>query len=426
MNKKILALILALAMALSLLTGCGASTKGGDGSAAAQQPDERTQAIMTALAQAVPEEAEKDVVSFLTDGALNKDSVIMTLGGKDVTAGYYLFWMGRELSSMNMYYQQYGQTLKLDEEFGEGQTVQDYLHSAAENYVRTYCTIEQKAEENGLKLSAEQEKDLADYMSGLDEASVTYYGTTLKDQEATYKQNLLNSVLKDHLTGTGEISATDETMADYIADNGIANCRYVLFPVQESEDKKANKKADKEQKKKAQAAYEELSKLSGDELVKKFQEYQKQNSDGNTEEFSFNSSSTINEGFRAKVLELKENEVGITDKTDFGYFVLLRLPVDVEPLKSEYLEKAYNDMLTKWGDEAELKTTAEYDKLDEKAVCEKLMELQNTMNTAAQSAAETYDAAQAAADASAEGSAAPELEAAAEQEPEAAAEASAS
>jgi hypothetical protein len=322
-----------------------------------------------------------------------------------------------------MYYLQYGQALKLDEEFSEGQTAMDYIHDAAENYVRTYTTIEQKAEENGLKLSAEQEKELANYMSGLDEASVTYYGTTLEDQEATYKQNLLNSVLKDHLTETGELTATDETMADYISDNGIANCRYILFPLQNGEDEKANKKADKEQKKKAQAAYDELSKLSGDELLTKFQEYQKQNQDGSTEEFSFNSTSTINEDFRSTVLGLKENEVGITDKTSFGYFVLLRLPVDVEPLKSEYLESAYNDMLTKWGEEAELKTTAEYDKLDEKAVCEKLIEMQNTMNTAAQTAAQEYDDAQDAAEgsASAEGSAPEEEAAAAQQESEASA-----
>jgi hypothetical protein len=123
------------------------------------------------------------------------------------------------------------------------------------------------------------------------------------------------------------------------------------------------------------------------------------------------------------VLGLKENEVGVTDKTSFGYFVLLRLPVDVEPLKSEYLESAYNDMLTKWGEEAELKTTAEYDKLDEKAVCEKLIEMQNTMNTAAQTAAQEYDDAQAAAEgsASAEGSAPEEEAAAAQQESEASA-----
>jgi parvulin-like peptidyl-prolyl isomerase len=270
----------------------------------------------------------------------------------------------------------------LDGEFSEGQTTADYLKSSAEQAAKTYYAIESEAEEQKITLTKEQEKQLEDYVNSLDATSVAYYGTTAEDQRTTFKQNLLSEGLNKKLTDSGEIAATDENLAQYVKDQGLYNCRYILYDVAED----ADEKTDKEQKEKAQAAYDELSKLSGEEQLKKFQEYQKQNHDGNTDEFSFNPTSTINEDFRAKVESMKVGELGMTDKTSFGYFVLLRLDVDTESLKEEYLQKAYNDRLTQWAEEAEAKPTAEMDKLDVKAVCTKLLELQNSINDAAQAA----------------------------------------
>lgn len=397
MNKRIFALILALAMALSLLTGCNSGKSGDASASAATDPaDEQTKLIMEAVAQVIPEEAQADVVSYLTDGAVKADTVILKAGDKDVTAGYYLFWLGRELSSVSSYFSQYGMTMDLDQEFSEGQSLLDYLKEQSLSAVKTYCAIEQKAEEKGVKLSAEQEKQLEEYVASLDTASVTYYGTTVEDQRATYTQNLLSDALNGKLKETGELNVTDETMADYVRDNGYYNCRYLLFEVAQD----ADEKTDAEQKAKAQAAYDELSKLSGEEQLKKFQEYQKENPDGNTDEFQFDPSSTIDEGFRAKVEGMEENELGMTDKTNFGYFVLLRLPVDTEPLKENYLSEAYSNLVKQWVEELPVEETEEMKKLDQKAAATKLLELQSSMNDAAQKAVAAADAS------SAEGSAA--------------------
>ena len=397
MNKKFIALILALAMALSLLTGCNSGKSGDASASAATDPaDEQTKLIMEAVAQVIPEEAQADVVSYLTDGAVKADTVILKAGDKDVTAGYYLFWLGRELSSVSSYFSQYGMTMDLDQEFSEGQSLLDYLKEQSLSAVKTYCAIEQKAEEKGVKLSAEQEKQLEEYVASLDTASVTYYGTTVEDQRATYTQNLLSDALNGKLKETGELNATDETMADYVRDNGYYNCRYLLFEVAQD----ADVKTDAEQKAKAQAAYDELSKLSGEEQLKKFQEYQKENPDGNTDEFQFDATSTIDEGFRAKVEGMEENELGMTDKTSFGYFVLLRLPVDTETLKETYLSEAYSNLVKQWVEELPVEETEEMKKLDQKAAATKLLELQSSMNDAAQKAVAAADAS------SAEGSAA--------------------
>ncbi len=394
MKNKFLALILALAMALTLLTGCsGGGAAAAD--ASAEPMDEQTKAIMEAVTEVIPQEAKDDVVNFLTNGALTADTVVMKAGGLDVTAGYYLFWLGREMSSMNSYYSQYGMTMDLDEEFTEGKSVLAFLQDMALRSVKTYYAIEKKATEKGLKLTAEQEKDLEDYIAGLDSASLAYYGTTVEDQRTTYTQNLYNRALNDALKESGELEASDETMADYVKDNGLYNCRYILFDVASD----ADEATDKEQKEKAQAAYDELSKLEGDALLEKFQEYQKNNADGNTSEFQFDPSSSIDADFRAKVEGMAENELGMTDKTSFGYFVLLRLPVDIESLKETYLSEAYSNMLDQWAEELEVEDTEAMQKLDAKAAATKLLELQESMNSAAQAAA-------AAADASAAGSAA--------------------
>lgn len=412
MKKRIFALILALAMALSLLTGCNSGSAAADSSAAASvdPADEANQAILEAAAGAIPEEAKSDIVSYLTDGALKANSVVMKAGDIDITAGYYLFWLGRELNNMNMFYQQYGQTLDLGSEFSEGKTVAQYLQTSAEQMVRTYTAIEVQSKEKGVKLSEAQEKQLEEYVSSLEPTAVSYYGTTLEDQRTTYAQNLLHDALNDYLKENGELAVTEDGMADYVKEKGYYNCRYILFQVEENadestDDKEQKKKAadsDKEQKKKAQAAYDELSKLEGDAQLEKFKEYQKENPDGNTNEFGFDATTSIDEGFRAKVQSLKEGELGMTDKTSFGYFVLLRLPVDTSSLEQTYLEERFNTMLTEWTDALDLQETEEMKKLDVTAVCTKLLALQDDMNKAAA-------AVSAAADASASGAAAEEI-----------------
>ncbi len=385
MYKRILALLLSLSMALCLLTGCSTSSADSSADASVQAGDPAdgdNQAVMEAINAAIPDEAKKDVISYLTDGALNKDSTILTVNGDNVKASYYLFWLARELNNLNLFYTQYGMPLDLSSEFREGKTIAQYLQESAENGVKTYYSIEQKAEEEGLELTDEEKAAVESYVAGLDDASVIYYGTTLEDQRTTYSQNQLNSELNAHLTETGELSATEETIQDYIKDNGYYNCRYILFQVAED----ASEEDDAAQKEKCQQAYDELSKLEGDALLAKFQEYQKDNPDGNTDEFTFDSTTSLTEGFREKLAELKEGELGMTDKTSYGYFTLLRLPVDTESVKSDYLQSAYHDMVSGWADGAEVKNTAEFDKLDVTAVCTKLLELQNLMNDAAQNA----------------------------------------
>ena len=75
MLKRILAGGLAVVMACSLFTGCGSS--GASSSAGALT--------------AIPEEAKKDVVSYLTDGAITSEETVMTVNGVEIPASAYFY-----------------------------------------------------------------------------------------------------------------------------------------------------------------------------------------------------------------------------------------------------------------------------------------------------------------------------------------------
>lgn len=383
MNKRIFALVLSVCMALSLLTGCGSSSSG-DSSVSGD--------ASTAVSAEIPAEALEDVVSYLTDGALTSDTVVMTVGGTDVTADYYLYQLAYSANMMNLTYQYYyGTDIDLSMEVSEGQTAAQYVQNAADSTVKGYFALEQQAAEMGVALTDEEQESIDSYQFSSDANDLLYYSTTASAMTHLYQQYSLSSSLQELLYGEGgELAPTEETIQDYISSNGLYNCRYILCQVSED----ATEEEDAAAKQKCQDIYDELSQLEGEELLAKFQEYQAENPDGNTDEFSFNDSSSLTDGFREKLAELEIGQLGMTDKTGYGYFTLLRLDVDTDSVKEDYISSSYAAQMSEWGEAAECTTTEAYDKIDPLSFYENLTALQSTIDA--------YEAAQTAAESSAE------------------------
>lgn len=347
MKKRIVALLLCVGMVLGMLTGCGELT------------DEQK-----------VEKAQKDVVSYLTNRKLKKDTVVMKVGDQELTAQYYLYWMAYTLSQMSTYYSYFGYELDLDEEISEGVTMADSVREMAEDNAVNYMLMEMKAGELGVALSEEMAANKEEYIAAQDERNVLYFCSTIEDQGRIYEQYQLGAALREKFYGAGgDREATDETLKDYVKDNGIYNCRYILCQPEDSEDKASVAEA----KAQCKAYYKELKKLKGDEQLARFMEIQAEaNADGNTEEYSFRDSDSLVDGFRETLAELEIGELGMSGKTDYGYFTILRLDVDMTSVLEEYNASDFSAQMEEWREAAEITHETAYEKIETKTFFENL------------------------------------------------------
>ncbi len=396
MSKKLLALLLALAMMLSLLTGCGDSS-----APAAEEEDAASDAAEDETAEdasveedasaeeeepaltEVPAEAYDDVVAYLTDGAITKDDVVITVDGLDIPAGVYFNWLSTCYMNMAYNYYYYGATLDVTEVLDEatGTTVADYFVDQAGMLAEMYTLVGQKAREAGLTLTEEQTTELEGLGDTYTADILLYYATTLEALEQTYIDSQLVLTLRDHLYGEGgELEPTQETLADYCSASGCYNCRYILQRTDELEEDDTEGRAAKQQQ--AQELYDQLKEVSADELETKFAELQAEyNDDGNTDPFTFDETSSLVSGFREKLAEMEEGEIGLTEETDYGYFVILRLPYDLDSLKDTYIEQAYNTQITEWMDSADIQMSDALVNLDAVACLQRMVDLQTAANS---------------------------------------------
>lgn len=415
MSKKLTALLLALAMMLTMLTGCSgteapAADETEDPAASdegtAEEDAESTEDAEDAEAadtedeglvlEEIPQEAYDDPISYVTDGAIKKDDVVATVNGLEVKADLYFNWLSTVYMNMAYNYYYYGMELNVNEVLDEenGTTVADYFVNQAAMMAQMYTLVREKAKDAGLDLTDEQKEELAGLSEEYTTESTMYYITTMEGMQQAYTDTQLIIAFRDHLYGEGgELEPTEDTLADFVTENGNYNCRYILQRTDELEEDDTEGRAAKQQQ--AQDLYDQLLEVPADELEAKFIELQAEyNDDGNTEEFTFDATTSLVSGFREKLAELEDGQIGLTEETDYGYFVVLRLPVDLDSVETTYIEDAYNTVITEWMDNAETELSGALISLDAKACFEKLIALQTVISNelSAQTEAETAEA----------------------------------
>ena len=407
MSKKLTALLLALAMMLTMLSGCsGTDAPAADETeepAASDENAESTQDAETAdtedaglVLEEIPQEAYDDPISYVTDGAIKKDDVVATVNGLEVKADLYFNWLTTVYVNMAYNYYYYGMELDVNEVLDEenGTTVADYFVDQAAMMAQMYTLVREKAKDAGLDLTDAQKEELAGLSENYTAESTMYYITTVEGMQQAYTDSQLIITLRDHLYGEGgELEPTEDTLADFVSANGNYNCRYILQRTDELEEDDTEGRAAKQQQ--AQDLYDQLLEVPADELEAKFIELQAEyNDDGNTEEFAFDATTSLVSGFREKLAEMEDGQIGLTEETDYGYFVILRLPVDLDSVKDTYVDEAYNTVITEWMDNAETELSGALISLDAEACFEKLIALQTVVanELSAQAEAEAAEA----------------------------------
>ncbi|MBR1781478.1 MAG: hypothetical protein IJ751_08780 [Oscillospiraceae bacterium] len=434
--SRILALLLALAMILSL-AACG-DQSAASGSAAASSADTAAPATSEAEPAAddvetpditLPAEAEADVVAYLTDGAYHNDDVVATVGQTDITAAQLFYWIAYQAYELTYrYYYSYGYLLTFEEDMGNGTTAGEYIANLGATTAIAYAAAAEKARELNVTVSAEDAEALANFdadniesycqtrwdsfvSAGLiDEAdyddaakaawiqtegeqfyehSMLYFSTTKEAYEQLTWDFCYYSALQESLFGEGgEYAPTEETLADYlqsyISDNGVIWGRCILFSTAdcETDEDRAAVLAE------AQQTYDQLSVLSGDALEQAFTEQQTAfDKSGYTpgEVQHYTNTDSLVDGYYSGLEALEPGQVGITDLTDYGYFVLLREADNTDDIadtvEQDYIATTYDALVTEWQSDYGVDTDSLLPDLDAISYFTALQALQSTLTT---------------------------------------------
>lgn len=403
-SKQIMALLTAAALCLS---GCAAS---GDSNGASSQEETAAEtdsgAEETGEEAAAPEEgeadkkaeneaivaaAEEDVVSYLTDGAYKSSDVLAEQGDYKLTAAEASFYIAYQYYNAVTYYERNGQTFSPDDPAADGMTAGEYMAKYARSQAVNYLAGRAQAAELGVILSEEDQAALDGFMEDnyhsygesrwyselgagmvseedFDEAakdqwildkgrtmfahSMLSMGTTPDDYKMYADKYYYIMALQDSLFGEGgEYSLTDEELdqmtAEYMEENGVVWGRCILFSTINATEEEAAKT-----KEQMESVYEELSALSGQELYDRFTVQQgTYDTSGYTagEVQMYTNSDPLVPGYYETLSGLKEGELGVTDKTAYGWFILLREASQpsllTDNVRATYINENFTDHL---------------------------------------------------------------------------------
>ena len=330
--KRLIALLLAFALCFALCA-CGSQE------APTETPDDTSTESPAPSDSGTPSDIDVDLTQtmFEFSSGLKDGDTAATVNGDPIPNELFLYWLSYDCYYMDYYYYQMGSTVDFSSE-----AVAEYLMNDVKSAVTYYAVLRQLCEEEGITMSEDQ---LAEYQTMIESTvNATYggdperfyrsYGLTPESLLYVYESNYLyNNYASQALT-----EPTAEELEQYVADNGIFGVKHILL-MTTAEDKKdaegnvTQTAAEYNEERMALAASLLEQIRSAEDPAAKFDELMAEYSeDGglttNPNGYTFSNSDSLVGGFREATLELEVGEISDLVITDYGYHILLRLPVD--------------------------------------------------------------------------------------------------
>lgn len=329
--------------------------------------------------------------------------VVMTVNGDEVCADEYAGYMLYNMAYYANMYAQFGMADVWNDEYAAA-TLGSSMPQAAKDQSVYARVVLQKFNELGLKLTYDQEKqmtqlrqDTIDSM-GYDAFAKQIANFGFSDQSYNnfmYISQCYNALNEYYYGENGANVPSDEDLRQYFADNYIAAKHILISTVDSTMGETV--RTDEEAKAEAQKILDRIN--AGEDYDALMNEYSEDPGlAGNPDGYIFTEGEMVTE-FYDGAKALAEDEVSGLVKSDYGYHIIKRVPLDVDGQFENYksllttaVAGTMDDLLTQWMQEADVQTTETYDEITYQNVRDYLpAEVQEILN--AEDAASTDDAA---------------------------------
>lgn len=344
-SKRLLALLMALAMCFALAACKSGEAAPSDSAAPSESPSESAEPSESPAIEADLTKTMYEFASGLKDG-----DTAVTVNGTAIPNELFFYWLSYDCYYMASYYGQFGMSADFS-----NQDTADYLINDVQTAITYYAVLRQLCEKEGVTVTDEQ---LADLQSQIDQAVEENFNGSLDDllrsyglSEESFRYVNTNGYL---FTNYAEKVIGEPTAADleqYVTDSGIFSVKHILLKTVTEDvtddDGNVTQTADEyntAQKAKAEDLLAQLQKAGDlealfDELMNEHSE-DGRDSDGNLaapDGYTFDSQDSLVGGFREAALELKSGELSGIVETDYGYHIMLRLPVDASSFRDDWV-----------------------------------------------------------------------------------------
>lgn len=382
-NRKRL-VAFALVLSLTALSGCGPKPSGSAGSGSASGSGSGSSDSIT------PMDLSQVTDPALAVAGVAGEEVLVKLGTAEITANDYLYWLQRSISD---YLEPFGgqmTTLPWDTEMSDGLTFGQYMLDDALDAAALHCMLRELARQENLtpdpEVATQVDKQYADMVvqAGSDESRVIHtLWTQMLSRELLTTLNE-NTELFDQLAELyyGENSGhypTDAEVNAYLDEVGRYKAKHILLATIDLDTREPLDEATVAQKK-AQAEDFLAQLRAAEDPIALFDDLMNEHSEDsglatNPDGYTTAKGEMV-APFEEAALALKAGEISEVVESDFGYHIILRLPLDPDDFRDDcvgsLMEKRIDQEIERLG----LERTAAFDKLNVGDFWDKLQSLQ--------------------------------------------------
>lgn len=383
MLKRMLALGLSAVLGLSLLAGCSK----GDGSS--DSSDAQSGSQSSASDEVEPMDLTGVTDPYLAAAGVAGDAVVGTVGDIEITADGFLYWLNYTISYTSSMLG-YGE-LPWDMEMEDGTPLETSMLNTALRQAAYYQLVPELAAQAGLSVSQETMDGLKEDYAGIveqlgsEELAEHYFWMNMMTgslYQSLFACGEASGLLQDYYYGEGtEGYPTDAEALAYAQDTlGCFRVKHILLMTMDPATYEALDEEEAAQKK-AQAE-ELLAQLrSADDPIALFDELMNEYSEDTglaayPDGYTFTSDDSLVDGFREAALELDVGEISDIVETDYGYHIMLRLPLDPADYRDGLVAQRMDERSREWLEEYGIETTQVYDQISPSGFWEKAQSLQ--------------------------------------------------
>lgn len=387
MTKRTLALALALAMGLSALTGCGGR---GDNSGNTSGSSSASGSGSTSIE---PMDLTGVTDPYLATAGLSEDTVVAQVGDIEITSGELLYWLYNSIQYQFSQYGSYATDLPWDLELESGATLSEQLKSNALDTAVLYSLMPTLAEQEGISVTQEtldqldsQNQQIIERL-GSEALAEHYFWSQMLTWDLLSQQNQRSDLylqLQDLYFGeeSGSYPTDAEVLAFAQDELGVYRAKHILLmTIDPSTGEALDETTIAEKKTQADDLLAQLR--AAEDPIALFDQLMNEHSEDsglatNPDGYTTYKGQMV-APFEEGALALKAGEISDVVESDFGYHIILRLPLDPADYRHYVLAQRMQDKVSALAEAYGVETTDAYDQIDLADFWSKMLSMQSTV-----------------------------------------------